>query len=248
MAVAHTHARPTLEIQQPRLVRPMDNEPAVNPIPPVVIVLCLIVVLVELVLSAAAAGMIGGPQGLGWRINAMQDYAFFPAVLDRVISVGDYSMNVMKRFVTYGFVHASFTQALFAAALLLALGKFVGDVFSAGAVLLVVFGSMIFGAVVFGLIAEGNTPLLGIYPAVYGLIGAYTYLIWLRLGASGQSQLKAFRLIGFLLGLQLVFGLLFGTSPVWIAEISGFVFGFSVSTIAAPGGWTALVTKLRERS
>ena len=157
-------------------------------------------------------------------------------------------MNVMKRFVTYGFVHASFTQALFAAALLLALGKFVGDVFSAGAVLLVVFGSMIFGAVVFGLIAEGNTPLLGIYPAVYGLIGAYTYLIWLRLGASGQSQLKAFRLIGFLLGLQLVFGLLFGTSPVWIAEISGFVFGFAVSTIAAPGGWTALVTKLRERS
>jgi hypothetical protein len=73
-------------------------------------------------------------------------------------------------------------------------------------------------------------------------------LIWLRLGASGQSQLKAFRLIGFLLGLQLVFGLLFGTSPVWIAEISGFVFGFAVSTIAAPGGWTALVTKLRERS
>ena len=101
----------------------MDNEPAVNPIPPVVIVLCLIVVLVELVLSAAAAGMIGGPQGLGWRINAMQDYAFFPAVLDRVISVGDYSMNVMKRLVTYGFVHASFTQALFAAALLLALGQ-----------------------------------------------------------------------------------------------------------------------------
>lgn len=156
----------------------MDNEPAVNPIPPVVIVLCLIVVLVELVLSAAAAGMIGGPQGIGWRINAMQDYGFSPVVLDRVISVGDYSMNVMKRFVTYGFVHASFTQSLFAAALLLALGKFVGDVFSAGAVLLVVFG----------------------------------------------------------------------TSPVWIAEISGFVFGFAVSTVAAPGGWTALVTKLRERS
>ncbi|MFT5065467.1 MAG: membrane associated rhomboid family serine protease [Yoonia sp.] len=226
----------------------MDNEPAVNPIPPVVIVLCLIVVLVELVLSAAAAGMIGGPQGIGWRLNAMQDYGFSPVVLDRVISVGDYSLDLMKRFVTYGFVHASFTQALFAAALLLALGKFVGDVFSGGAVLLVVFGSMIFGAVVFGVIAEGTTPLLGIYPAVYGLIGAYTYLIWLRLGASGQNQLKAFQLIGFLLGLQLVFGLLFGSSPVWIAELAGFVFGFTVSTVAAPGGWAALVTKLRERS
>lgn len=225
----------------------MQHEPAVNPIPPVVIVLCLIVVLVELVLSAAAAGMFVGTQGISWRLNAMQDYGFSPAVLDRVIAVDDYSFYVMKRFVTYSFVHASFTQALFAAALLLALGKFVGDVFSAGAVLLVVFGSMIFGAIMFGLIAEGNTPLLGIYPAIYGLIGAYTFLIWLHLGASGQSQFKAFQLIGILLGLQLLFGLLFGTSPVWVAELASFVFGFAVSTFVAPGGWAALVEKLRER-
>lgn len=99
----------------------------------------------------------------------------------------------------------------------------------------------------FGLIAEGNTPLLGIYPAIYGLIGAYTFLIWLHLGASGQSQFKAFQLIGILLGLQLLFGLLFGTSPVWVAELASFVFGFAVSTVAAPGGWAALVEKLRER-
>jgi len=226
----------------------MQDEAIVNPIPPVIIVLCLIVVGVELVLSAATAGIIGGPLGVGWRLMAMQDYAYSPAVLDRVVSVGDISFDVIKRFVTYGFVHASFTQSLFAAALLLALGKFVGDVFRSGAVLLVFFGSLIFGALVFGLFVGGTIPLLGMYPAVYGLIGAYTYIIWLRLGQTGQNQLQAFRLIGFLLALQLVFGLIFGSSPIWIAELAGFVFGFGISTVAAPGGWAALLVKLRERS
>ncbi|MEN9011669.1 MAG: rhomboid family intramembrane serine protease [Yoonia sp.] len=226
----------------------MQQEPVVNPIPPVVIVLCLIVVLVELALSAAAAGMIGGPQGIGWRIAALQDYAFSPLVLDRVIAVGDFSFDLLKRFVTYGFLHASFTHALFAAALLLALGKFVGDVFSGVAVLIVFFGALVFGAIIFGLIAEGPVPLIGLYPAVYGLIGAFTYILWVRLGASGENQVKAFQLIGFLLALQLVFGLFFGSDPSWLAELAGFAFGFVVSIIVAPGGWTALVAKLRKRS
>ena len=226
----------------------MQSQAAVNPIPPVIVLLCLIVVGVELALTAAGAGMIGGAQGIGWRIAAMQDYGFSPVVLDRVIAVGDTSFGLLKRFVTYGFVHGSFTQALFAAALLLALGKFVGDVFRAASVLIVFFGSLIIGAVVFGIFVDGNTPLLGIYPAVYGLIGAYTYILWTHLGANGQSQVQAFKLIGVLLGLQLVFGLIFGNNPAWIAELTGFVFGFGISVVVAPGGWTALVAKLRERS
>lgn len=226
----------------------MDQEPIVNPIPPVVIVLCLIVVGVELVLSMGAAGFVGGPLAVGWRIMAMQDYGFSPSVLDRMLSVGDFGFDMTKRFVTYGFIHASFTQSLFAAALLLALGKFVGDVFRASSVLLVFFGSLISGALVFGLTVGGTIALLGSYPAIYGLIGAYTYVIWLRLGQTGQNQIQAFRLIGFLLALQLVFGLIFGSSPVWIAELAGFAFGFGISTVAAPGGWSALLVKLRERS
>jgi membrane associated rhomboid family serine protease len=226
----------------------MEHEPVMNPIPPVVILLCLIVVAVELVLSAAGAGMIGGPQGIGWRLIAMQDYGFSPIVLDRVISIGDYNIDLLKRFVTYGFVHGSFTNALFSAALLLALGKFVGDVFRAASVLIVIFGSLIFGAIAFGLLVDGGTPLLGIFPAIYGLIGAFTYILWVRLGAKGENKVRAFQLIGFLLGLQLVFGLLFGGAPTWIAELAGFVFGFGISILVAPGGWSALVAKLRDRT
>ena len=225
----------------------MSLESPVNPIPPVIMVLCLIAVAVELVLSAGASGIVGGAGAIGWRLNALQDYAFAPAVLDLMLTRGDFGFDLVKRFVTYPFVQGSFTNALFGAALLLALGKFVGDVFGTLATLAVFVLTAIGGAVVYGLLASVNAPLFGLFPPVYGLIGAYTYVIWLQLGRTGQNQLNAFRLIGFLLGLQLVFGLLFGAGQTWIAEIAAFVIGFGASTVLAPGGWAALRARLRAR-
>lgn len=230
----------------------MTDEPApfespFNAIPPVILLLVVAVVVIELTLSAGAAGLAGGPGGIGWRLTALNDYAFSPAVLDYVWTRGDTSPDLLKRFVTYAFVHGSFTDALFGAALLLALGKFVGDVFSPLATLAVFVLGTLAGALAFGLFVGGATPLFGVWPAVYGLIGAFTYVLWLRLGAAGQSQIAAFRLIGFLLALQLIFGLLFGSSPIWIAELAGFAVGFAASIVLAPGGWSALLVRLRQR-
>ncbi len=230
----------------------MSDDPApfvspFNAIPPVILILVLIVVGVELTLSAGGAGLVGGAQGVGWRLQALNGYAFSPAVLDYVWTRGDTSVELVKRFVTYPFVHAGFTDALFGAALLLALGKFVGDVFSAAATLAVFVVGTLAGALVFGVVVSGTQPLFGVWPAVYGLIGAFTYILWLRLGQAGEKQIKAFQLIGFLLALQLGFGLLFGSSPLWIAELAGFAAGFGASTVLAPGGWSALLVRLRQR-
>jgi len=225
----------------------MPAEMPVNPLPPVVIALFAVIVLIEAALSLASQGLIGGAQGVGWRINAVQDYAFSPAVWEQVVSRGDWSFDVIKRFVTYAFVHANFTHALFGAALLLALGKFVGDVFHSLAVLVVFVVSSIAGAVVFGIAVQVNLPLIGIYPAVYGLIGAFTYLMWLRLGQMGQNQYRAFQLIGFLMAIQLLFGLLFGGDKSWIADVAGFVAGLLVSPLVAPGGAAAFLRRLRQR-
>lgn len=225
----------------------MDNEPAINPIAPVVIALALAIMLIEMVFSAAEAGVIGGATGIGWRIQALTDYAFSPNVLDWMIAQNDYAPALVQRFVTYAFIQTNMTSALFAAAMVLALGKFVGDVFSAFATLAVFFLSIVAGALVFGMVFSGTTPLIGAFPGVYGLIGAYTYILWLRLGQMGESQLQAFRIIGFLLGLQLVYGALFGANPTWVAELAGFATGFGSSVILAPGGWTALVSRMRQR-
>lgn len=218
-----------------------------NSLPPVVILMAMIIGAVEIVLSAAELGLVGGPQGIGWRIMAIQDYGFSPVVWEQVVELGNRSAVMMRRFVTYGFVHGSFTHSLFALALLLALGKFVGEVLSWWALLILMAAGLIAGAAVFGLLFDGPRPLFGIYPAVYALIGGFTYLLWLRLGATGQNQMVAFRLIGMLLVLQLLFGAIFGTDWVWVAEIAAFVTGLLLTTLLSPGGLAALRSRLRER-
>lgn len=225
----------------------MNNTYPVNPIPPVVICLCAVIVLVEVVLSMAGAGLIGGAQGIGWRSAAIQDYGFAPSVWAQMLERSDYSVDILKRFITYSFVNPSTTQAIFGTVMVLALGKFVGDVFHPLAVLAVFFLAAIIGAAVYGATVTPNVGLVGAYPAAYGLIGAFTYLQWLRLGRMGQNQLQAFRMIGFLMAFQLLFAVLFGGSPTWVADITGFVTGLVLSTIVAPGGWAAFMRRMRAR-
>lgn len=220
----------------------------INALPPVVIALALLIVGVEVVLQLADNGIIGGPRGVGWRIGLIEDYGFSPAVLDRVIVNGDYSFDMLKRFVTYPFINLQLTQVAFCAALTLALGKYTAEYYGSLKALAIYVLCSIVGAVIYGLLVTENYPLIGGFTPVYGLIGAYTYALWLSLGRAGENQIMAFRLIGFLLLIQLIFGLFFGPNSAWIAELAGFVTGFTLSTIMAPGGWAGLLRRMRQRS
>lgn len=220
-------------------------EPPVNPLPPVAIALALLVFGVELIFSAGETGFVGGPGAVGWRLNALNDFGFTTLVWDFIVERGDYSLDLLRRFVTYPFVSGSFTSALFGGALILALGKFVGEIFGNVPTLIVFVVATVFGAFAFGLLVGGQYPLYGAFTPVYGLIGAYTYVIFTRLGSVGGNQLQAFRLIAVLLAIQLVFGLIFGDNKMWVAELAGFIAGFCVSILAAPGGWSAFLARMR---
>ena len=80
-----------------------------------------------------------------------------------------------------------------------------------------------------------------------GLIGAFTYLLWTRLAGTGAMQYRAFTMIGFLLLAQLLFGVLFGGGLEWVADLTGFVTGFALSFVVAPGGWAQVRDRLRQR-
>ncbi len=226
----------------------MKPESPINALPPLVIALTLLIVGIEAVMQLANAGIIGGPRGVGWRIAAIEEYGFSSVVLDRVLINGDYSFDMLKRFVTYPFINVQLTQVAFCAALTLALGKFTSEFYGSVKVVVIYVLTSIIGAIAFGLIVDGRYPLLGGFTPVYGLIGAYTYALWLKLGAAGEKQIMAFRLIGFLLMLQLVFGLIFGSGSGWIAELTGFFAGFGMSVLFAPGGWTTFLHRVRQRS
>ncbi|MBU2960997.1 rhomboid family intramembrane serine protease [Citreicella sp. C3M06] len=226
------------------MVHPI-NEPPLNPVPPVVMALCIVIVGVEAVFSLGSYGVIGGPAAVGWRLDALERFAFFAPVLDWMLQTGRYPASELVRFFSYPFVHGSFIHAAFAGVMLLAMGKMVAEALGAVRLLAIFFASSLVGALAYGLLATSQAPLIGAFPPVYGLIGGFTYLLWLRLGMLGESQMRAFGLIGMLLGIQLLFGLLFGGSQDWIADIAGFVTGFALSVVMVPGGWGRLLGKLR---
>jgi membrane associated rhomboid family serine protease len=223
-----------------------DTSP-LNPIAPVVWLLVLPIAAMEIVLSLAGAGLAGGAGGIGWRSDAIQRFALSPRMLDVMIETGRWEPDFLMRFLAYPVVHGSFMHALFATVFLLALGKMVSEVFSPLSVLAVFFVSGVIGAVVYSLVPGVEAALLGAYPPVYGLIGAFTFILWARLGAVQAHRYRAFTLIGFLLGVQLVFGLIFGGGPEWIADVTSFAVGFGLSFLVGPGGPARMLRAIRQR-
>ncbi|MFQ6551523.1 rhomboid family intramembrane serine protease [Aestuariibius insulae] len=224
----------------------MSRIKAVNPLPISVIVLFGLIAGIEILLSIGSISLLAGQEGIGWRGWAFQQFALPAQLLGFMVETSNFSASNLIRLVTYPFIHGSFISAAFACVILLALGKFVGDVFSSAAVLVVFFTSSILAAIIYSGLVWTPFPLYGAFPAVYGLIGAYTYILWVGLAATGGNQIEAFRLILLLAGLQIAFSL-FGTSPHWLADFAGFFVGFAVAPIAAPGGMKALLARIKRR-
>ncbi len=223
------------------------NASPLNPLPPIVWIIALPMIAVESILNLGARGVIGGQGAIGWRIEALEQFAFFPDLLRYMIDTGGYPAMDVLRLVSYPLVQANLTNALFVVVIFLALGKMVAEVFRWWAILIVFFGSAAFAALFYTAIPVLKSAVIGGYPAVYGMIGAFTFLMWVRLVAQGANQYRAFGLIGFLLLAEFVFGVVFGGGTQWVANIAGFVAGFFLSFVVSPGGWARVQARLRQR-
>jgi membrane associated rhomboid family serine protease len=225
------------------------NAPPLNPLPPVVWLLAAPLIAMEIVVSLGAAGLAGGATGIGWRSDAIQRFAFAPDFLRAMWQAGQWPLDGLMRLVTYPLVQVQVTQTVFVVVFLLALGKFVGEIFRAWAVVAVVIGSSIGAAAIYTAVPWMEQALIGAWPPVYGLIGAFTYILWMGLGRRGAQggPLRAFSLIGMLLGVQLLFAVLFGGGTQWVADLAGFAVGFALSFLVAPGGIARLRAMMRQR-
>lgn len=226
----------------------MDHRTSpLNTLPAAVWLLALPMLLIEAAAQLGASGLAGGPEGVGWRLGMLERFGFFPELLRKNLALGDYASENMIRLISYPFVHGDLTSAAFGVVMLLALGKVVGEVFRPWALVAVFLGSAVIAALVYAAIPPMQAPLIGAFPAVYGLVGAFTFLMWVRLAAVGANQFRAFSLIGALLFFQFVMGMLFGGGTMWVAEIAGFAAGFCLSFVLSPGGWARVKARLRER-
>ncbi|MFT4151590.1 MAG: rhomboid family intramembrane serine protease [Paracoccaceae bacterium] len=235
-----------------------DHNAPINPLPWVVWLLALPLIAVEVVLGLGQAGIAGGPEAIGWRMQAVQQFAFVPDALWWMVENRRLQPDLLARILCYPVINGSFTSALFAGAMLLALGKMVGEVMRWWAVLAVFFAGAIVAALAFALVARPGFPLFGTFPPIYALIGAFTWLLWQRRRAMGANRVGAFRMIGFLLAIQPIFALMgwiLNPQPevewywlwIWIADLAGFATGFGLAILLVPGGWGSLMARMRSR-
>lgn len=201
----------------------------------------------EMLFQLGERGIVGGADGFLYRYAARLTSAVPSDLIDQALANRRLPPRDLFRLISYPLVHATFTHMLFVVVLLLALGKMVGDKFGPLALLALFYGSSIAGALAYALLSDDPTPLAGGYPVVYGFVGAFTYLLWIDLGLRKSNRMRAFSLIGVLMGVQLLFVILSGGGSYWIADASGFVAGFALSFVVSPGGWSRILAGLRRR-
>lgn len=223
----------------------------VNPLPPQVWLLFVCIALPEAAFSLGEAGLVGGAYAIGWRLEALNSYAFSGLAFDFMVANGVLLWEHMLRFLTYPFVSGNFTGTLISGVIILAMGKLVGELMGGWAVWLIFVLCSALGAAVMGL-ATDEAWLAGAYPGAFGLIGTFTFLYWRKQVATGGPQSQAFLLIGVLMGLQLIFAALMaltGSNPRydWVAELTGFIIGFGLAAFVTPGGMERLLGVLRRR-
>ena len=224
---------------------------AFNPVSPIVVVLVAAMIVVELTFQAAEHGLIGGPLASGWRVEAFRFFGFHRAVFDHILKGGDVTPNVIWPFLSYLFVHQSFLHMLVAAALILAMGKMIADMFSGLAVLVLFVACGLAGALAFGFLSRpGGFPLTGSYPVFYGLIGTFTWIKVFELRAKNERIWPAFQAIGMFIVFRGLFALYAGVPNDWMADLAGFLTGFLLAYILAPDGKDRIkgwVRAIRER-
>ncbi len=207
----------------------------INPLPPLIAVLACAIVGIELLFQLGHYRIVGGASAFGWRINALQDWAFQGSLLEYAYQTGRLGTEAAVRIFTYPFVNESFHPAFFGSVLLLALGTAVSKVYPGWAVVLVLVLSTVTGAVVFTIAEGGDRLLTGDFPAVYGLLGLYTWSLWINAEPGTSERWQAFRLVGLLTTLQLLALAIYGRGSNLLGELSCFVLGFVVAFVVGPG-------------
>jgi membrane associated rhomboid family serine protease len=232
------------------MFNPNSDEAPINPLPKAVILLLCIVGGVELVLQLGERGLIGGPMAIGWRLEWARAFGFSDTVFDWMRTNQSLRIADLARLFTYSFIHGSLTHILFILVFILAIGKFVAEICGDIALLVIFMASAVIGALGYGLILDEGQLLIGGYPAVYGLLGAFTWVQFEIRREKGESGARAFQLIGAFMIIQLVYKFMYSGGNDWLAELFGFLTGFGLAIVFVPGGWFRVVqqfSRLRRR-
>ncbi len=226
------------------------NVAPVNPLPKVLILLCVALAAAEPFLMLQKLGFLGGIAGLDGRSALLQDF-FLPAgLLQAMLEAGDFSPQYLSRFISYIFVDGSLIGTIFALVFILAFGNFVARAFAPWRFLVIFFASVLTGGLVYNVLAlmiGYGGVLAGGMPGAFGLIGAFTWLMWTGILRHPIGATNPFALILFLVIFRVASAPVFGWDWTTVADWTGFATGFGLCFLLVPGGWQQMLQRLRQR-
>lgn len=208
--------------------------PVLNPLPLGVWALCLLVAGVEAVLWAGGAGLIAVPGAAGWRLDMVAKLAVTPDLQGWMQQTRTAPLPHLLRYLGFGMVHLGPAQAGMVLVMLAALGRVVALRLGSTGMLALLVVAQAAGAVAFGAFAPPGALLVGGYPLLFALAGA-----WVRLADPAERR-RALVLVGLLLLGRGALALALGGAE-WLADLVAFCIAAFLAPVFRPG----LIARLR---
>jgi rhomboid protease GluP len=197
-------------------------DPTWRPLPPALVTLVIVMVGIELLLQLADLGIVGD-RSLRPRVYVLG--AFWASLFHDTQPV--FSLQPVTMFVSHAMLHGGLLHLGMNAAVLLGLGRLIGDRYGAGAILPLFLLSAIAGGAVFALLNVSDIPMVGASGAVFGFLGVWTAWDWHRHRAHGVSTRPVVMrgVVLVLINVLFFFGL--GGMIAWEAHFGGYVAGLA---------------------
>jgi rhomboid protease GluP len=197
-------------------------DPTWRPLPRPLVTLVMVMVGVELLLQLADLGIVGD-RSLRPRVYVLG--AFWASLFHDAQPI--FSLQPVTMFVTHALLHGGLLHLGMNAAVLLGLGRLIGDRYGAGAILPLFLLSAIAGGAVFALLNVSDIPMVGASGAVFGFLGVWTAWDWQRHRAHGVSTRPVVLRVVALLLINVLFFFGLGGMIAWEAHLGGYVAGLA---------------------
>jgi len=204
-----------------------------SPAPVALIALAVLVALPELVLILADIGLVGSAR---WRPLAWLYGGLWAGLLQGWRT--NFPGQLVTMFATHAFLHAGPGHMIGNLGALLAVGPPVLARFGTRGFLAVYAAAILGGGVTFGLLSASPAPMVGASGAIFGLVGAWTWMQGADHGRAGAGPgVVAARMLGITAGLallNLVMWLLAEGVLAWETHLGGYLAGLGLAALLAP--------------
>jgi len=186
------------------------------------LLILLICVAVEAALQGADFGLWGSPR---WRGLAYQYGGFWRGRLGNWQP--NYAAQPAVMFASYGFLHGGLVHLLVNMITLISLGRLVIERVGQGRFAVIYALSLLGGAVGFAALSEAVQPMVGASGALFGLLGVLTGWEYTARRLAREGMGPVLRVIGLLVGLNIVMYWAMGGNLAWETHLGGFLAGWA---------------------